>query len=139
MQIEFSDTDHRDERIWDHAPYNLEIINRVEVAWGERLKQFESKDELVLKVDVGINNFVLKPHTGGLWGLLCLISFYEPKAKGACLEDVSILVFLMEKCWNNHAFSSHQLTVFDLTWAIEIKQILFQCCNMDLWKEELDN
>lgn len=115
MQIEFSDTDQRDERIWDHAPYSLRIISRAEMAWEATLKQFESKDKLVLKVYLGINNFPLKPHT-----MACEASFGSSVfmwANGTCLEDVNILLFLMEKRWDSHAFNSDQLTAFDLTGA----------------------
>lgn len=55
------------------------------------MKQFKSKDELVLKLCVGINNFPLNPHT-----VACEASFGSSVlmwAKGTCLEDVNILMF----------------------------------------------
>lgn len=61
------------------------------MAWGVRMKQFKSKDELVLELYLGINNFPLKPHT-----VACEASFGSSVfmwAKGACLEDVNILMF----------------------------------------------
>lgn len=54
------------------------------------MKQFKSKDELVLELYLGIN-FPLKPHI-----VACEASFGSSVfmwAKGACLEDVNILMF----------------------------------------------
>lgn len=74
------------------------------------MKQFKSKDELVLKLNLGINNFPLKPHT-----VACEVSIGSSVfmwAKGRCKYPH---VFLIGKGWNNYAFNSDQLTVLDLT------------------------